>query len=70
MRACFFMHDAHKNSETDRPLPDADGESPLPGWASTMAATTAAEAAAAPNDAARTNRQRAAGAEPANDHAG
>lgn len=70
MSACFFVQDTHGVSEKDLSLPDEKSDSPPPGWASTKAATAAAEAAAALTEAARTNRHRSTRDEPSNDHAG
>jgi hypothetical protein len=63
------MQDAHTASETDVVLPDEKRDS-APGWASTKAATAAAETAAAPTDAECTNRNRSDRPNPSDDHVG
>lgn len=70
VRASFFVQDAHGVSRAALALPDPKRESPLPGWASTKAATAAAETAAAPTEVARTNRRRSVGVKPSDDHVG
>jgi len=64
------MQDAHSAFESDRALPDAKSESPLPGWPSTKAAAAATEAAAAPTEVARTNRDRSDRPNPSDAHVG
>jgi len=70
VRISCFAQDTHGASETDGAPPDEKRESPLPGWASTKAATAAAEAAAAPTERARTKPNRPGLTKLTDDHVG